>query len=234
MNICLPHKSAPPELKKYYFGIYALSLVVLLVIVANIVGNFSSRSDRALEDTIEQQHTSIETYVASHDKLPDIVADAGITDTKSVEYKKISDSRYMLCATFKTKSDGYQPISEPAIESGNNVQLKADTKFTNGDTQGLKHDKGYTCIYYETYLANNPPTNNVTAKCSPNDSFPRRVSGTVTSVDTDNMEINIQNGGVIPPIEYNSGNGPSGTRVLSPLGAYTYDESTEFYDIDCK
>lgn len=137
-----------PELRKYYKGMGVLSLIVILVIGLNLFGNTAARHDNAIAANITQFKENIDSYYATNHKLPAILPDANINDSKGIDYKKISGTRYMLCANFKTKSDGYQNQPVPYLVNGASLQAAQETKYTNGNTDGLKHDKGYTCIYY--------------------------------------------------------------------------------------
>lgn len=244
-SLAWPHKNAPPELKSSYYGIYAISAVVVIVIAVNVFGNFSLKRDHDLEGQVQAQHDSIEEYASSHNKLPDIIADVGTTDSKGVDYKKLSDSRYMLCATFKTKSNGFKnyPVGSDLLQ-GSNLNLQADTKFSNGDTDYLKHDKGYTCIYYENssiqqtpVTRTNPLNKGVTPRCEgTQENYPYRLSAIIQSVDITNSTIYLENTGQY--IFDGSGNTALSPKSLDtnfvPQQTVLYSGSTVFYDTNCK
>lgn len=144
---------------RYRLGISVLSLVVLAVIGVNVFGNAALRSDRNLEIRVSEIKTSVETYVSANNKLPAILADANVPNPGRVSYFKISDTRYMLCATYKTKSLGYLPISDTdlkavqadSLSAGVNID-SASTHFSNGDNNSASHEKGYDCVYFSPYL----------------------------------------------------------------------------------
>lgn len=149
-----------PEMRSSYIGIGVLSLVVLFVVCINLVGNLSIKSDSKLEQEVQSQHQKIETYARRNKKLPDTVFDAGIDETEGVEYKKVSNSKYMLCAEFKTKSDGYSEkydyseggrglLDGASVDTGSK-----NTKYQDGSY--TKHDEGYNCIVYTSYTLSNP------------------------------------------------------------------------------
>ncbi len=64
--------------------------------------------------------------------MPDI----GVKESGGVDYKKISEERYLLCASFRTKSDGYtvpggdyvNSLQADSLKSG--VALDVNTHFT--------------------------------------------------------------------------------------------------------
>lgn len=234
MNL-LPHKSAPPELKKYYFWIYGLSVVVAAIVLINIFGSISLRSDSSLESAVQAQHDAIDSYATKHRVLPAIGADAGIKDTKGVDYKKINSSRYILCATFRTKSDGYSPHrAVPTAIQNSGMSVDANTKFSDGDTNYLKHDKGYTCIYYTALgvTTYNPPIiryNNARAECSPNPSvYPYRVKAIISSINTTSQTINLSGD------SQSTYNGVTTYTASVALENLAYDDNTAFYDSACK
>lgn len=146
-----------PELKRYYIALGGLGILVLGVILVNIFGSAGLKHDYKLERKIGDIQQGIDSHVASKRKLPDILPDVGIKESGGVEYKKIAEDRYMLCASFKTKSDGYSApdpgylneVQSESLKSG--VALDVNTHFTNGNSQGLKHEKGYSCIVYQPY-----------------------------------------------------------------------------------
>lgn len=147
-------------MKPYYIGIGGLSLLVVIVLLINIIGTTALKADFKLEDKLQEIQSSITTHVNSSKKLPEVLLDVGVKESGGVEYKKISDSRYMLCATFKTKSDGYRAPETAYVEdlksqsADSGVALTENTHFTDGDREGLKHEKGYGCIVYKPYLLN--------------------------------------------------------------------------------
>lgn len=249
VSLTLPHKNAPPELKNSYFAIYGISILIAAVIFMNVFGNYSLKRDHDLEAKIQDQHSQIESYASTHDKLPDIIADVGITDSKGVEYKKISNSRYMLCATFKTKSDGFAnavPYGEPQLLNGANLDIQANTKFSNGDIGYLKHDKGYTCIYYQNNSLQqtviSPPkrtvvSKGVTPRCEGSvENYPYRLSAIIQSVDTANSSIYLQQTGQY--IFDGNGNTALSTKSLDtnyvPQKTVLYSGTTVVYDTNCK
>lgn len=146
-----------PELKKYYVSIGLLGVLVITVALINLIGGSSLRHDYRLEVKIRDIQGAVESYAYSQTKLPELLPDAGIKESGGVEYKKVSDSRFMLCATFKTKSDGYYApdpgyLSELQTESlKSGVALDVNTHYTNGEKEGMKHEKGYSCIVYQPY-----------------------------------------------------------------------------------
>jgi hypothetical protein len=151
MKISLP--AVEPVMKKYYIGMALLGLVVVSVILVNVTGSYFLKGDYELEKIITSHKGKIDTYVTAQRKLPAVPLDAGITDMQGVEFVAVGSDRYTLCATFKTKSDGYEYSPESSkdlytsgIESG--ASLMESAYYIDGDRNGLKHEKGYSCIVY--------------------------------------------------------------------------------------
>lgn len=222
-----------PELKRYYYGIGLLGVLIFGIILVNIVGNTSLRHDYRLEGKIGEIQEKIDSHISSRNKLPDILPDVGIQESGGVEYKRINDERYMLCATFRTKSDGYSApdryyvdnLKSESLAAG--VSLDTNTHFTNGDSQGLEHEKGYSCIVYQprrlsdTYLYPYRLCDVEKFKLQP------LYSQTVESVNTTARQIVI--GKVNYQYEYNN------SRAASPnTVTYTLNPGAKVYDLQCK
>lgn len=143
-------------MRRYNIGFAILSVIVLVIVSITVIGNASIRSDNQLESAIRESQGKISTYIQKNTVLPKVPLDAGITDTKGFDYKVIDESRYMLCATYKTKSDGYITPDLTYLEDvkagvqSANISQGADTHYTNGET-GYGHEKGYVCTVYSPY-----------------------------------------------------------------------------------
>lgn len=221
------YSSSNSEMKKYYLGIGVLSVFIVVVVLITVIGNSLLRQDYKLEQKITEIKTAIDSHVSTKRKLPEILPDVNIDKSGGVDYKKISDSRYMLCASFKTKSDGYvQP--EPyliddirAMSSESGVSLNADTSFYDGDKGGLKHEKGYSCIYYEPYNLREDYLKPYTF-CDKR--YKGIVSGrTVTSVDNTAGTVSM------------SANYSTRTTINNSLNSTTYTiTSSLIYDSQCR
>ncbi|MCA9332499.1 hypothetical protein KDA00_01355 [Candidatus Saccharibacteria bacterium] len=155
----MPKINIDPRMRDNYALLLGISVVVIAIVFLNLFGNANRKHDAKLETAIRDQKAKIDSYINKNKKLPDTPLDAKITETKGVEYNKISDSKYMLCADFKTKSDGYQPKytvqPDDPLLGGGGINLDSaqsvNTKFVDGDKSFQKHDEGYSCIVYEPY-----------------------------------------------------------------------------------
>lgn len=153
-------------LKRYYIGIGALAFVVAVIVSSTFIGSAGLAHDYELEREISSTKNKVENYINKNKKLPQYLPDVGITNSKGITYEPVGESRYLLCADFKTKSSGYTMVSNydqfskditSSLSSGASM-LSADTHYSDGDTSGLKHEKGFHCIAYEsqaivTYLS---------------------------------------------------------------------------------
>ena len=213
-----------PEMRANYIAIAILSFVVLIVINVNLFGNFSRKSDLKLEAEIKSQRSKIDAYAQKQRKLPDTVLDAGIEESDGVEYKKVSDSKYLLCADFKTKSDGYNYDryyddfdGALTIGAGLDASESRNTKFQKGDTYSVAHDEGYNCFVYEPSIVSRYSSGvevcNKTYKS-------RKPSQYIQSVDLINKTIVVSN-------ENNS----AATVVPTPVTYYL--STTAIYNINC-
>ena len=144
-------------LKRYYIGIGALAFVVAAIVLSTFIGSAGLAHDYELEREISATKNKVENYINKNKKLPQYLPDVGITNSKGITYEPVGESRYLLCADFKTKSSGYTMVSNydqfskditSSLSSGATM-LSSDTHYSDGDTSGLKHEKGFHCIAYE-------------------------------------------------------------------------------------
>lgn len=140
-------------MRKYYLFFAVSGLIVLGIILATVIGNASLRHDFILENQVADMQTKLNQYVTNHKALPKVPLDAGISDTHGIDYKIIDESRYMLCADYHSKSDGYRPPSqlvlngvEDQVASGA-LSVAKDTHYSDGSL-GNAHEKGYSCLIY--------------------------------------------------------------------------------------
>lgn len=136
---------------KIYFWL-SLAAVIILFIAAIAIGEFpfnarDRKFDEAILNKLDRIDNSINSYSASVKKLPEklenLLSMSGNylsgSDIKDVEYKIISNTKYELCANFRTSNKDLQGC---------------DYSYLNNRWQ---HDKGYQCIEKETGIKFNNP-----------------------------------------------------------------------------
>jgi hypothetical protein len=91
------------DMRKYYVGLAALSLVIVVVVVAALVREIPLRHDKVLRNQINQASNAIEQYAHAHNNVApsdlDQIYVNGVPD--SITYDHPSSQTYVLCATFK-------------------------------------------------------------------------------------------------------------------------------------
>lgn len=96
------------ELTKYYIG-----LVVLVVFAAGLIGytiasGSDAKSDKKTAEAVNKIAPALETYINKNYAIPADLDKLNVNNIPStVTYKKISEEKYKICATYKTAANGF-------------------------------------------------------------------------------------------------------------------------------
>lgn len=126
-------------LRRYYIGLAVIAVGVLTITLTITALSWGQRTDRLTRYRISQAYQSIRNYSQSHQTLPSSLNVLGST-FEGVQYQKITESIYMLCASFKTVRDErpgytsstYYPKVGSSVEVDLEIgKLKLQDSFTN-------------------------------------------------------------------------------------------------------
>ncbi|HET8709108.1 MAG TPA: hypothetical protein VFL85_02385 [Candidatus Saccharimonadales bacterium] len=135
---------------KYYIGlgvIGAFALVMLIVVVSQGV---SARQDNDTYRQATKVADKLNSYVDKNQKVPDSLADAGITDAPStVSYTKKAADRYEFCVQYKSASDGMNMTDATSTLT----EKAAEQYYGYGDVSGSSSSNDYSSyLDSELYL----------------------------------------------------------------------------------
>ena len=147
-------------MQKYRVAIAAIGLLVIALVALNVFGTIRQRADYAVEKEVDRVRADVDSYISRQKKAPATFADATASKAEhGVEYFKLSEERYSICATYKTKSSGYVSPSSTFTDSVISEGLKAGINNAEGASfydasrqGGSKHEKGYSCAVYTPYM----------------------------------------------------------------------------------
>ncbi len=154
------------SLQKYRIGLGVLGVatIVLLVVVIMEAGN--SRIDTQTYQKANEAATKLNGYIYRQDSIPATLEETGITGVpSSVSYRKLSDSRYEFCVTYKADSDNFSGsnLAEDLVSGGtdqgytyNSSDSSSDDTSSESSTLYLssEHHKGQNCQTVKPYIYN--------------------------------------------------------------------------------
>lgn len=126
------------NLKKYYMFIGAMAAVSAAVIVTSYFVRLDPARDQVVSNDISSLASNIDGRYLSSGKLPAALAEVEVTEeglrerSAKYEYRRLSDTKYQICATFKTKHRTYDTTTY-------------DIKSQPDPSQ---HDAGFQCFVY--------------------------------------------------------------------------------------
>lgn len=152
----MPPNSIARQMRKYYVGLAILSAVLVGVVIAVISADAPKRNDRVVSDQLSRFSNTMNSYVSANKRLP---ADMAELYTKNappaLEYQRLADSVYMVCATFKLKATGYDTAYAEKTSSSldfyiqqqqqNNPTVAYKAVDMYGGTVSAGHEKGKNC-----------------------------------------------------------------------------------------
>lgn len=129
-----------------YIAVSLISAIVIAAVIYgfNVVGSphqrMAQKTDNTRISNMDSISYSIQNYFSQNQKLPTDLSATTATNIKDpetkadYEYKKLSDTNYMLCTTFATNSD--------------DNKSKDDYDYYSYSDK-YKHKKGFDCISYD-------------------------------------------------------------------------------------
>ncbi len=111
------------------------------------------RADQKLVSQIQQEQREIDNFYQKHGRLP-FISDQEVKITPKVEYKRLGNENYELCASFNL------PTDEDYFQNR--------YYYSSEESEKWKHSAGRHCFELEAPLPNNNPGNQIK-------SFPPRV-----------------------------------------------------------
>ena len=158
-------------LQRYRVGLGVVALFTLFVVLAVLIMAGGARQDAHTDKAANDASTKLEQYINDKQAVPDNLAQAGVKDVPhSITYKKLSDSSYRFCATYKSASksiasSGVLDVVSRGlspIDTGSYGDTGSDTSYLyiNPD-----HKKGANCQKVTPYI-NAPVTVNSSSSLS--------------------------------------------------------------------
>ena len=134
-------------MKKYYVFLGAMAAFCLVTIVASYLLRQNPARDQQVSEDLSSLASAIDTQYLSDNRLPESrqaisIPDEGLRKRAAAyEYRKLSQTKYELCATFKTKRRSNSTFSGPS-------QMPDPSQ----------HDAGRQCFIYTQLPVANPLT----------------------------------------------------------------------------
>lgn len=198
-------------LRKYHIFFIVLWIFALLLVGWSFFNEAQKNRDVRLVEKIESASEKISDYASSRNRLPQALAEAGVTDTQGLTYEIENATMYKLCATFATNLIGYGGYGDVIPE-----ELYVDS-----------HRKGYQCFSAKpTIMAprqsqSRPPTVALPAACNTVGTANHyKRTGKILAIDTASRKITYTLAA-------------SSTTNTSTEFSFTYDQNTKFYDANC-
>jgi len=237
------------RLFKYYLVFSLLVLFTAGAVVYTLSLASSSNKDQTTQDKVVEASSKLEGYIAKNNQLPTNLDDAGINNIPStLTYKKISDTKYRLCANYTTASSGFSggwtSIFTGALSSLHSTSsLASNIGYLDVYNLAYNHQKGQNCQTVKPIdlTSSNVSSSSaqalssqsssdeslITAKCGnagPN--FELKDEATVKSVDSGQ--------GIITLDTTKAKITDKNPAALSSLGSIKYDSLTRVYLASCK
>jgi hypothetical protein len=139
------------SLLKYKIGLVLIAIFAIGLLVFVLSEASATKQDADTFNTASKIASKLNNYVASKQTIPSSLSAAGISDTPgAVSYKKLSDSKYSFCVTYKTKSTNFSASDVEAnlltssIDSGGDAFSGQSSDNTELFLDGT-HNKGQQC-----------------------------------------------------------------------------------------
>ncbi|HEX8182031.1 MAG TPA: hypothetical protein VF575_00340 [Candidatus Saccharimonadales bacterium] len=148
------------SLFKYQVGLAALGGLVLIALIIALAQAAGTRSDKLTETKSQEIANKLNDYTGQKNEVPADLATAGVKDVPAtITYKKLSDTRYTFCATYKAASDnsftvGITDVLSGGALSGTGSDTSFDESFASTESEGLyiySHKKGENCQTVKIY-----------------------------------------------------------------------------------
>lgn len=148
-------------IKKYYIG-----LVVMVVFAAGIVGytiasGSDAKSDKKTSEAITKISMALDTYTNKYSAIPTDLNQLDVEDIPStISYKKLSEEKYKICATYKAAAGGFDgglfslfggALYGSAMTTA--VDYPANDYYLDTYKLGYAHKKGENCQTVTPYGA---------------------------------------------------------------------------------
>lgn len=140
-------------------GVFALGIVVMVVVQAG-----TTKQDNDTYKQASKIATKLESYVSSHDRIPESLTQiGGPAAPSSVTYHKLSEAKYEFCVTYKADSSGFDATSLgtdlattalTGIPSGYSGSSSSDTPESSYLYLNSTHHKGKNCQTIKPYIYN--------------------------------------------------------------------------------
>ncbi len=140
-------------------GLFVLGLTIFVIMQAN-----STKQDAQTDKKANEIANKLNSYINTHQQVPDSLAGAGIKDVPStITYQKLGTANdYKFCVTYKNKSSGFDATSAVfGAASGTSVDTSSDTSDYSSYTKyslyiDPTHHKGANCqtikpLIYQPY-----------------------------------------------------------------------------------
>jgi|GEM_PF-2803817 len=141
---------------KYRIGFAVLGVFTLVLFIVVIVQASGTKQDNQTYKKATEVANKLNDYTGSH-PAPTDLSNIGVSDIPStIAYKKITDSSYKFCVTYKSKSANF---SASDVETGlltGSASSSADNFSSDSTAQYYltidpSHDKGQNCQTIKTY-----------------------------------------------------------------------------------
>lgn len=155
-------------MKKYYIGLAVICLVTLGFVGYVGFQGLSGKQDAQTEKKANEIAPKLNEYVASKNKIPESLDEAGIKDVpSSIKYTKQSDKEYKFCVTYKMASsynygDPVTALGGVVLGGGLNSGYYAEDSYDYNSKYPPaslylygSHKKGETCQTIKPYFPTN-------------------------------------------------------------------------------
>lgn len=146
-------------MKKYYIGLAVLMTLTLGALIYTISQAGNAKIDAATDKAVENISSKLDTSIATKGVVPDSLQAAGIKDVPpAVTYKKLNESEYKICISYKTATSGFDASWLSLLGGVYGANQSGDTATTKDyfdSTVTYNHKKGLNCQTIKPYIFSN-------------------------------------------------------------------------------
>jgi hypothetical protein len=183
-------------MRKYYFFVGGLFVVSALLIVMQVTLSSGPKKDLEKVEDISKINSAVDKYATDKKKLPDSLSDLSLSGkTKEniaknyYEYKKVSTSKFEICATFDTDArSSYEKKNTDLYDS-------SSYGYAGGHGKGREcfDDEVYSLKYYDDY---EPTTSAGYSVCDTTAPKTYKYDAKIISVDSKGKKLSVSKSSV--------------------------------------
>ena len=139
-------------IRPYQIGLSVIAAFTFVMLFIVVVQGVTGRQDAATARSATEIATKLNNYTTDNEKVPDNLATLGVKNApKTITYKKINDSSYKFCATYKSSGSSLETSgitnTFTELEGGGTTDTGSAPDATSAATylDVSTHKKGQNC-----------------------------------------------------------------------------------------